>query len=323
MKLSNILLGLFLFVIFSQVELFPQDKWASDEEALSIPQTWDDSFITAYMQQTSVRKRITVIPFDGNQTLESKIHANLADLFTAELGKSNSFSLIERKQLEKIMEEQNFQMSGVISDQTAIQAGSLLGAEYLVTGSVTSVTETKVDKFAYDLLQYEVGISIRVLDITTGKMILTEKAIGKAEAKIVTTSSGTVVSGSLDNSTSYLAATGRAVKEVVEKIKSLSPVVGIILKKQDDKNFMLDCGTEKGVQKNMYFLVVRLGSEIVHPVTKKTLGWNKQVVALLQVKGAQKSFADAVLVLSNGDIKDRNIKEGDIVILKQFFAENN
>lgn len=321
--MRNLILSLFAIVILSPLSVYSQNKWASDEEALSIPQNWDDLAITEYVQQKSVKKRITVIPFDGNKKLEEKINANLADLFTAELGKSNIFEMIERKQLEKILEEQNFQMSGVINDEAAIQAGNLLGAEYLVTGSVTNVAETKEDKFAYDLLTFEVGVSVRVLDISSGKVLLTEKADGKAEAKIITTSSGETISGSKDNTKSYLAATTNAVKEVVAKIKSVSPVVGIVLKKEDKKNFLLDCGTEKGVQKNMYFLVVRLGSEIIHPVTKKSLGWNKQVLALVQVKDTQKSFANATLVLTNDDIDENEIKENDIVILKQFFSESN
>jgi TolB-like protein len=49
------------------------------------------------------------------------------------------FSVVDRQQLDTIREEQNFQMSGEVDDNSAQKLGALLGAQTIITGAVSKV----------------------------------------------------------------------------------------------------------------------------------------------------------------------------------------
>ncbi len=95
----------------------------------------------------------------------------ISEMMTTAFIKSNYFEVIERAQIKKIMEEQNFNLSGSVDANTAIQLGKLLGVEYLIVGSVAklgSLFETDV----------------RFIDTKTGKGILAENGNSRGEENI-------------------------------------------------------------------------------------------------------------------------------------------
>ena len=101
--------------------------------------------------------------------------------------------------MDAILSEQKLQVDGLTDvSQTALKIGKLLNAELVVFGLVTSVTESKVDRFSYDVLRSEVSVDVRVVNATTGQVVISETAKGTAEDKIITTASGTVVKGATD-----------------------------------------------------------------------------------------------------------------------------
>jgi hypothetical protein len=56
---------------------------------------------------------------------------------------NNGFTIIDRTNLDKIRHEQNFQLSGEVDDDTAISIGKLVGANIIITGSVTGMEMTR------------------------------------------------------------------------------------------------------------------------------------------------------------------------------------
>lgn len=95
----------------------------------------------------------------------------ISEMMTTAFIKSNYFEVIERAQIKKIMEEQNFNLSGSVDADTAIELGRLLGVEYLIVGSVArlgSLFETDV----------------RFIDTKTGKGILAENGNSRGEENI-------------------------------------------------------------------------------------------------------------------------------------------
>src|SRR6185436_13246415 len=63
---------------------------------------------------------------------------DLAGLLSNELSNTGSFKVVEREKLQSVMEEQNLMASGRAKLSEAAQIGKLTGAQYLVTGTVTS-----------------------------------------------------------------------------------------------------------------------------------------------------------------------------------------
>ena len=50
---------------------------------------------------------------------------------------NNRFTVVDRATLDKIRQEQKFQLAGEVDDKTAVSIGKFAGAKVVVTGSVS------------------------------------------------------------------------------------------------------------------------------------------------------------------------------------------
>ena len=280
---------------------------------VTLPRSWDDAIISRIKEGKSPRMVLAVLDFEGAEKLARNVDVTLSDMVTTSLVTYNRFDLVERSRIEKVMKEQRFQVSGLVDESHAVEVGKLLGAEAVIFGGVTSVSQTKIDKFAYDVMKTEVGIDVRVVNVTTGKVVLASAATGVTENKLITTASGTVVSGATDDKSGYGSALRQAIDEVANKISQLNAVVGFVV---DVKGNLvtLDLGSDVGIAMGSKFVAVRVGDEIVHPLTKKRLGWKKEVMCEITVRTVEKS-------LSYGIISEIAIEKpllpGDLVVLRE------
>ena len=71
---------------------------------------------------------------------------------------ARKFNLVDRRRLEQIRREQNFQMSGEVSDSSAVSIGSMLGASIVITGSVSGSGASQ-------------RLTLRALDVQTARII--------------------------------------------------------------------------------------------------------------------------------------------------------
>ena len=86
---------------------------------------------------------------------------NIADYITGELEYiwiKSGYTIIDRRQLDTLRNEQNFQMSGEVDDATAVSIGNIIGANIIVTGSVDGEGELR-------------RLRLRVLDIKTSQVV--------------------------------------------------------------------------------------------------------------------------------------------------------
>jgi curli biogenesis system outer membrane secretion channel CsgG len=151
----------------------------------------------------STRPTIAVLNFDfgsiqqwwsGNQD----IGTGISDLLVDELVNDGSFRVIERKRLDAILAEQNLAQSdrAAPSEKTIVQIGKLLGARYIVTGSVTKFgTENSSksvggggwgSKFGVGNVgtskgKANVAITTRIIDTTTGEIMASAKGEGTSK----------------------------------------------------------------------------------------------------------------------------------------------
>ena len=79
-------------------------------------------------------KRVAVFDFAG----PGNSGQMLATKFTNQLWKSQYFSLMERKELKKILDEHALQMSGIVNDSTVVEFGKLIGVDGIIVGDVTA-----------------------------------------------------------------------------------------------------------------------------------------------------------------------------------------
>lgn len=167
--------------------------------------------VTVPLSAQSNRPTIAVLNFDygslehwwsGNQD----IGQGISDMLVDELVNAGGFRVIERKKLDAVMAEQNLAQSERAdpSAKAVAQIGKLLGARYLVTGSVTKFgTENSHksvggggwgSKFGVGNVgtakgKANVAIATRIIDTTTGEIVASAKGEG------VSTRSGLLLAG--------------------------------------------------------------------------------------------------------------------------------
>jgi len=85
----------------------------------------------------------------------------LSDRLRTELFKTGRFAVLERNQMNEILKEQGFQQRGCTSDECIVEAGRLLGVDRMIAGSIGKVGTIFT-------------ISLRMIDIETGRIMLTK-----------------------------------------------------------------------------------------------------------------------------------------------------
>ncbi len=112
----------------------------------------------ALAQDTGARsdgiKTLSFVGFDSSD-LEESGRAILAELVRREIAHAPGFTLLERKDLGTIIEEQEIRLSALFEGAGALRIGELLGADYIMVGRIGKLGTLYI-------------ISLRMLDVATG-----------------------------------------------------------------------------------------------------------------------------------------------------------
>jgi len=71
---------------------------------------------------------------------------------------AKQFRIVDRNSLDKIRAEQKFQLSGEVSDQSAVSIGNMLGANIVITGSISGIGNVQ-------------RLTLKALDVKTAQII--------------------------------------------------------------------------------------------------------------------------------------------------------
>src|SRR5438874_4242221 len=114
---------------------------------LALPlETLAQATAAASTTPTARKKRVAVMDFDYG-TVHKDVYAlfgsdvdvgkGIVDLLVKHLVKDGSYSVIERKALDKILAEQNFSNSDRADPTSAAKLGKVLGVDAIIIGSIT------------------------------------------------------------------------------------------------------------------------------------------------------------------------------------------
>ncbi|MFC1620335.1 CsgG/HfaB family protein [Candidatus Neomarinimicrobiota bacterium] len=100
------------------------------------------------------KQSIAVMDLEGRgiSTIEA---ATLTDRMRTELVNTGAVTVVERGQMQSILSEQDFQMTGCTSDECAVQIGQVLGVTMIYTGSIGKIGSTYT-------------VDVRTIDVQTG-----------------------------------------------------------------------------------------------------------------------------------------------------------
>ncbi|MGH9500960.1 MAG: CsgG/HfaB family protein [Terriglobales bacterium] len=263
---------------------------------------------------TGRKKRVAIFDFDY-ATVHSSVAAlfgqdvdvgkGISDLLVTDLVKDGSYSVIERKALDKILKEQNFSNSDRADPNSAAKIGKLLGVDAIIVGSITQFgNETKntgvggggggfggfgLGGFSHKKSKAIVAMTARIVDIDTGEIL--GVAEGKGESSRESTSllggggnwhgfgGGAADFGSSDFQSTII---GEAVKAAVDsmsqevvadkdKLVARSIVVEGLVAAVDSGQIVLNVGGKNGVKVGDQLNVERVTKEIKDPSTGKVI----------------------------------------------------
>jgi curli biogenesis system outer membrane secretion channel CsgG len=291
-----------------QAKSSKKNKDKKDKNEIEFPAGFDDALIGKIKAGESIKAAMAILDFEDNDKLDGKVDLRMAEMLTTSLVQTDRFELVERNKIKQLIQEQKLGMVGIIDETTAAEMGKILGAEYIVTGAITSAAKSRIDKFGYILVEVKIGVDVRAVNSTTGRILLSEAAEGLSSSKEIRTADGTIVQGALEDDQAYAAAAREAVEKVSEKIAALSSLVGYVVLTEVDE-VTIDLGDDNGVLAGDRFVVFRVGDEIVHPVSGKHMGWKKEILQEVEIEHTEKGMSTAKVLKSKAAAEP-----GDMVI---------
>lgn len=130
------------------------------------------------------KPRIGVLRFTNNSHASwwhGGTGSELQDMLIAELASTNSFSILERKELDSVISELKLGESGLVEPSTKRQLGKLKGAKYLIAGTVSSFElNTSGSDAGISIMGFNVGgkkevanlsVDVKLIDVETGEIV--------------------------------------------------------------------------------------------------------------------------------------------------------
>ena len=219
----------------------------------------------------------------------------MSDMLTTALVQSGRFRIFERSQLESVMQEQGLGQSGAVVEQTAAQAGRLLGAELIVMGAVTEFGAKRSEgggaigkiKIGTQTLSAIVAVDVRLVDANSGE-IKWSGTVRKEETK-TGLSLGTPDFAFKDQKDFDESLIGKATRAAIdETVQKLTDQVGsvpwqaLVATVTGDKVF-LNQGAESGLRPDMVLSVFRQGEQVTDPATGEVLFSTEEKVGVIKV----------------------------------------
>lgn len=255
--------------------------------------------------------RIAVVDFD-TEAVHATWHwgwhySHLAraasDNLTAKLVQSGQFRVIERQQLDQVLQEQNLGAGGRIDPSTAAGIGKILGVQLIVIGSVTEFGISEMGGRIPQIGRWKWGrgvggkvvtgqakLTARLIDTTTAEILGAYDGEGKhrfgkgafAGADFGKKFDSGLASKVLDEAVAQLAS------GISDSAGNLDPstVRGGLqgkVAKVDGGNVYLNVGSDVGVKIGDRFEIRSLGEQIKDPDTGEVLGGEETVVGMVEV----------------------------------------
>lgn len=128
--------------------------------------------------------RIGVLRFTNHTAAgwwSGSVGTELQDMLASELVSTKAFSVLERKEIDAVLGEQDLSASGRVSSSTKVKMKKLKGAQYLIAGTVSAYEE--------DVSGQKGGVKFKGVSLGGGK----NKAYIAVDMKVIDTETGEIV----------------------------------------------------------------------------------------------------------------------------------
>lgn len=128
----------------------------------------------------------------GVMPLQGGVGRVLTNMLGTELAARDAFTVVERRKLAAVLEEQDLAQSGRLKPGEGAKIGELTGAQYLVMGTITAFednAETKVSGGLFRRGKVErvsegsyLAVDLRVVDTSSGEVAFARTVEGRTDA---------------------------------------------------------------------------------------------------------------------------------------------
>lgn len=124
--------------------------------------------LDAQARSQDTRPGVAVLPFDnGGSYGQDKenfdaLQKGIAGMLISELAANPAARVVEREEIQKLLEEQNLGATGRVNPETAAKVGKLVGARYVVLGSF-------IDFYG------DFRVDVRLVNVETSEIVKVEK----------------------------------------------------------------------------------------------------------------------------------------------------
>ena len=132
----------------------------------------------------SGKPRVGVLRFTNDTNAgwwRASVGRELQDMLASELASTKSFQVLERKEIDAVLGEQDLGASGRVSKSTKAKMGRIKGAQYLIAGTVSAFEEnTSGTGGGFGIAGFSIGgkkekayiaVDLKVIDATTGEIV--------------------------------------------------------------------------------------------------------------------------------------------------------
>lgn len=273
--------------------------------------------LAASLLPGQTKKRVAVMNFDY-ATVQSNVAAifgtnqdigkGIADLLVDKLVNDGTYSVIERKMIDKIIAEQNFSNSDRADPNSAAKIGKLLGVDAIIIGSITQFgrddKKTTVGGGGLGGVTGRFGLGGVSKSDSKAVVAITARLVSTDTAEILASSTGrgessrsgaslvgaggsntALGAGGLDMRGSNFAnsilgeAVSHAVNSTAQQLEAKAGAMptkvvtidGLVADAAPDGTLIINVGAEMGVKIGAVLAVKRVGRKITDPATGKVL----------------------------------------------------
>lgn len=268
----------------------------------------------AWGQAPAAKRSVAVANFDYG-TVSSNIYQvmggnvdvgkGIADILVNRLVTSGTYRVIERKEIDRIVAEQNFSNSDRVDPQTAAKIGRILGVDAIIIGSITQFGRDDRDTntgglggrlggfggggLGFRKAKAVVEINARMINVDTAEILAVAAGKGSAERSGTSITglgagSGGWGAGGVDMGSKNFGSTilGEAVNKAVTqmaaeldsssaKLPARAVNVDGLIADVSGTTLVINTGARSGVTVGMRLEVRQVGREIRDPATGKVI----------------------------------------------------
>jgi len=237
-----------------------------------------------------------------------------ADILATKLVASEKFILIERQDYDKIVSE--LEMTNTVS-QT-------IGADFLIIGSITEIGRKTIGSqkvFSNSIKQVvEAGVSMRLVDVSTGLIIYSGEGKGNAEVQDKRVM-GLGETADFD-ATLTDKAIGAAINQLVENIinSCMDKPWNAYILADEDGSLIISGGSSQGISVGDIYSILSPGKKVKNPQTGMMLELPGKIVGKINIDmtlGSTSQDEVSIATITEGSIDMNDLSKYRIVENKE------